>query len=482
MPTSNPCALLERLVREPEKEWIEFKVNNAEPTELGQYVSALANSSMLADRDKAYLVFGIENGTRKPVGTKVRLLSLKKGGENFVNWLQRQLEPALMIEYLDFECDGLPFAIMCIEPTYDRPVKFEGIEYIRIGENKKKLSNFKEHERALWLATGRRRFEQAVAETNLTPDQVIKTLDIGAYYRLTGEEMPKSPSELIRKLENIGAIKDNMEGGYDILNLGAILLANDIDDFPSLKGKSVRVIRYSGNDKRESDLEQEGKRGYAAGFIGLIRFIMQNSTGEKYIDGVRKKVPLCPEDAVREVVANALIHQDFTQFGAGPVVEIYSNRIEVMNPGNSLIETDRMLDERKSRNEKLAETMRTLGLCEERGGGLDKAMIAVEDAHLPSPEFIASKDSMRIVLFGPRTFDKMSKLEKQRACFFHCVIKWIRHEYMSNASLRERFSLPQEEYQAVSAIITASVRAKRIIPADPDQGKKNAKYIPYWAG
>jgi ATP-dependent DNA helicase RecG len=296
------------------------------------------------------------------------------------------------------------------------------------------------------------------------------------------EEMPNNQFELIRKLILIGAIKDNMEGGYDVLNLGAIILAKDIDDFPSIKGKSVRVVKYSGDDKRKSDLEQEGKRGYAVGFVGLIRFIMQNSTEEKYVDGIRKRVAMCPEDAVREVVANALIHQDFTQFGTGPVIEIYNNRIEVINPGNSLIEPDRMLDERKSRNEKLAETMRSLGLCEERGGGLDKAMIAIEDTHLPSPEFIASKDSMRVVLFGPREFDKMSKLEKQRACFFHCVIKWMKHEYMSNASLRERFLLPPEEYQSASAIITDAVRSKRIIPADPAQGKKNAKYIPYWAG
>jgi ATP-dependent DNA helicase RecG len=482
MPTRNPCALSERLVREPEREWLEFKANKADPTEMGEYVSALANSAMLEDRDKAYLVFGIEDATRKKIGTNVKLRSLKKGGENFANWLQRSLEPALMIEYLDFQCEELSFAIMCIEPTYERPVRFNGVEYIRIGENKKKLTEFKEHERALWLATSRRRFEQAVAATNLSAEEALEALDVNAYYRLSGEEMPRSQPEFIRKLEHIGAIKDNREGGYDILNLGAILLANDIDRFPSLKGKSVRVIRYTGIDKRKSDLEQEGKRGYAAGFTGLIKFIMQNSTEEKYIDGVRKRAPLCPEDAVREVVANALIHQDFTQFGLGPVVEIYSNRIEVLNPGNSLIEPDRMLDERKSRNEKLAATMRSLGLCEERGGGLDKAMIAIEDAHLPAPEFITSKDSMRVVLFGSRPFDKMSKLEKQRACFFHCVIKWIRHEYMSNASLRERFLLSQDDYQSVSAIITAAVRAKRIVPADPAQGKRNARYIPYWAG
>jgi ATP-dependent DNA helicase RecG len=184
VPTANPGALLERLVSEPEKEWLEFKENNFDPADVGAYVSAIANSAMLADRDKGYLVFGVENTSRVLVGTKVKLNAEKKGGENFVNWLSRRLEPALMLEYLDFEHNGMSFAILCIEPSYDRPVKFDGVEYIRIGENKKKLVDFKEHERALWLATGRRRFEQAVTVTNLTADQVIAMLDVQAYYRL----------------------------------------------------------------------------------------------------------------------------------------------------------------------------------------------------------------------------------------------------------------------------------------------------------
>jgi hypothetical protein len=74
----------------------------------------------------------------------------------------------------------------------------------------------------------------------------------------------------------------------------------------------------------------------------------------------------------------------------------------------------------------------------------------------------------------------MSKAEKMRACFVHCVLRWLTHDYMSNATLRERFSLAPEDYQAVSAIIAESIKLGRIAPADPDQGKRNARYVPYW--
>lgn len=483
MAVTDPCALLNRLIRETaESEWLEFKASNADVQEIGEYIAALANAAMLADRDRAYLVFGIENGTRQKIGTSVRLRALTKGGENFINWVSRLVEPRLMLEFLDFSCDGLNFAIVCIEPTYDRPVRFSGVEYLRIGENKKKLADFPDHERALWLATGRRKFEHAIALPNQTTEEVLAKLDAATFYKLSGEPEIDNDNEIVRGFVSAGFLRDNMQGRFDITNLGAILLARDITSFPSIATKSVRVIRYVGTDKSKSDLEQEGKKGYAVGFSSMIKFLMGRIPNEeKYIDGVRRLVPIYPETAIREVIANALIHQDFTVSGSAPVVEIYSNRIEVTNPGNSLIDTDRILDERRSRNEKLASTMRQFGLCEERGGGLDKTMLELEQLGLPAPEFNSSHNSMRVVLFGPKPFNEMSKEEKQRGAFYHCVLRWLKHDYMSNSSLRERFSLPDEEYQAVSAIIAEAIKDGKIVPADPNQGRRNAKYIPYWA-
>jgi ATP-dependent DNA helicase recG-like protein len=279
----------------------------------------------------------------------------------------------------------------------------------------------------------------------------------------------------------LGLIREDMEGKYDITNLGAILFAADIEAFPSIARKSVRVIRYIGKDKRASSGEIEGKRGYAAGFARLMSYIKKAlPTEEVYNNGVRTTQAVYPETAIREVIANALIHQDFTFAGAGPVVEMYADRIEVTNPGHSLIEVDRLIDERRSRNEKLAATIRSLGLCEERGGGLDKAIIEIELKNLPAPNFISSENSMRVVLFGPKDFSELSKEEKLRACFFHCVLCWIKNDYMNNTTLRNRFGLEQDEYQSVSTIISECVKKKRIIPADPNQGNRYAKYVPYW--
>src|SRR3954452_4045744 len=256
MRTSDPRALLKRLLKErSESAWLEFKHNDCHVDDVGKCISACANAAMLEEKDRAFLVFGIEDKTRRKLGTSVRLKELKKGGENFENWINRVLEPRLMIDLIDFEDAGKSFAIIDIEPTYDRPVKFQGVEYIRIGENIRKLSEFPGHERSLWLATSRRKFEDAIALSHCSEDSVFERLDVRAYYDLSEEPRPANKIETIRRFVSRGFLQDDMEGGFHITNLGAILFAKDIQSFPSIKGKSVRVVRYSGRDKRSSDPE-----------------------------------------------------------------------------------------------------------------------------------------------------------------------------------------------------------------------------------
>lgn len=345
------------------------------------------------------------------------------------------------------------------------------------------LREFPEHQRSLWLATGRRRFESAIARPHLTPREVVETLNTDSYYKLSRSPKPNNLDEQLRNFVEAEFIKDDWEGGYDLTNLGAIMFANDITTFPSTIAKTVRVIRYGGNDKRSAESEMEWKEGYAVGFSLLMKSIMDIlPKEEKYDGGVRRSQSVYSEIAIREILANALIHQDFTISGAGPIVEIYRDRIEITNPGNSLIEKNRIINERRSRNEKLARSMRTLGLCEERGGGMDKAILDIEQRYLPTPGIFMSKDSMRVVIFGPKRFNELSKYDKRWSCLCHCVVRWLSEDYMSNTTLRERFALGPENYQLVSAVIADARKAGEIIPADPNQGKRNARYVPAWVG
>ena len=182
-------------------------------------------------------------------------------------------------------------------------------------------------------------------------------------------------------------------------------------------------------------------------------------------------------------MANALIHQDFCITGAGPMVEIFSNRIEISNPGAPVIDILRFLDHTpRSRNEKLAFLMRSCYICEERGSGVDKVIKAIEEKNLPAPDFIEGNDFVKVIVFGPSTLRGMDKTDKIRACYQHCCLRFESGEKMTNQSLRERFNIKDKNYPMISRIISDTIADGKIKLADPtNKSRKHAKYIPFWA-
>ena len=164
------------------------------------------------------------------------------------------------------------------------------------------------------------------------------------------------------------------------------------------------------------------------------------------------------------------------------MVEIFSDRLEVINPGTPLIDTQRFIDEPpQSRNEILAALMRRLGICEERGSGIDKAIAAIELHQLPAPSFVATERHTKVILYSMQKFADMSRDDRVRACYQHACLKYVSNENMTNSSLRERFSMSKEQYPQISRVIADSMSAGLIKPLDPNQGRKFAKYIPFWA-
>ena len=78
--------LVKELCKYPsEAQWLEFKHNNCEPNMIGEDISALANSAVLADRDYAYMIWGVDDNSHQLIGTSVRLKQIKKGNQEIEN-------------------------------------------------------------------------------------------------------------------------------------------------------------------------------------------------------------------------------------------------------------------------------------------------------------------------------------------------------------------------------------------------------------
>jgi predicted HTH transcriptional regulator len=478
------ASLLHELCALPrETEWVEFKVNEAEPQVIGEYVSALANSAALVGKAFAYLIWGVRDDDHAVVGTSFDLHAARTGNEELESWLLRLLEPKLDFRFYTVEVDGHRVVLLEIARAARHPVRFSGQEFVRVGSYKKKLKDLPEKERALWRIFDQTSFEDGVAIARATDDDVLRLLDYPAYFDLLERPLPADRQGILDALADDRLIRRSDAGGWDVTNLGVILFAKRLDAFHSLRRKAVRVVQYRGTDRTETLKEQEGAKGYACGFEGLVGYIHGLLPAIEVIEqALRRNVPMFPELAVRELVANALIHQDFFVTGTGPMVEIFDDRIEITNPGEPLVDTQRFVDTPpRSRNEALASLMRRFRICEERGSGIDKVVFQVELAQLPAPLFESPEGFTRAVLFAHKPLSAMDKADRVRACYLHACLRYVMRKEMTNTTLRARFGVEEKNRSTVSRFIREAAEAGAIVPADPGAAPKLMRYLPFWA-
>lgn len=461
-----------------ETETVEFKENNFNQDEIGKRISALSNSANLHDEKCAYMVFGVEDISHKIVGTGFFPSREKIGNEQLEFWLSKHLNPRINFAIYEFQYEGKNVVVFEIPPAINQPVKFNNIAYIRVSSATPKLNDYPEKESKIWNNINKKSFEKGIARENLTVAEVLNLLDYSKYFSLTKQEIPSETSQFVEKMAQHGMVRKVFDNSYDITNLGAILFAKNLNDFPTVKRKSVRVMLYKGNTKVDRIKEQEGKLGYAIAFENLLEYIYDKLPhNEEISKALRKDVKMYPEVAIREFVANALIHQDLSISGAGPMIEIFDNRIEITNTGEPLIDTDRFIDHPpRSRNEDLASFMRQIGVCEEGGTGVDRALINIALYQLPAPSFEKYDNFTKVTLYAHKDLREMTLDDKVRACFQHCVLKYIEKSRMTNATLRERLNIGEKNYPTASAIIKATIEKGFI-----KESEKPKEYVPIWA-
>jgi predicted HTH transcriptional regulator len=163
------------------------------------------------------------------------------------------------------------------------------------------------------------------------------------------------------------------------------------------------------------------------------------------------------------------------------MIEIFADRMEITNPGIPLIDPLRFIDASpQSRNESLADVMRQIGFCEERGTGIDKVIISIEAYQLPAPDFRTSGDATVAVLLGPRGFAQMNREDRIRACYQHAVLEYVAGRRMSNSTLRRRLGIDDENYPMASRIIRDARDAGLIKAFGDESSKRDASYLPVW--
>lgn len=466
-----------------ETQWVEFKHNNYLPEMIGQDISALANSATLHEKSCAYMLWGVDDTTHEIVGTEFNMQTVKKGQQELENWLRSLLSKNADFEFHSVKVEDKNVGVLIIHRAVNQTVMFQKVDYIRVGSYTKKLSEYPALQAQLWDRLRTSKFEERIAKHDLDLVTALGMLEYSTYFDLVKMPQPTNAEGICYYLEEEHILEKQDNGLYAITNLGAILFAKRLSDFPRLSRKAVRVVQYKGSNRLNMLKEYDGTKGYAVGFEGLLGFIDALLPTAEVINGaLREKKTAYPSLAIREAVGNALIHQDFSIPGTGPVVEIFDGRIEITNPGTPMVDIKRIVDNPpKSRNEKLAELMRRLRICEELGTGWDKIVISCELQMLPAPKIDLYEENTKVTLYAEMPFTSLSAEDKLWACYLHACVKQVENEQLTNTTLRERFGLKTSSSGSVSRLIKEAVNMKLIKPLDPDTAPRYMRYIPYWA-
>ncbi|HVE44790.1 MAG TPA: ATP-binding protein [Gammaproteobacteria bacterium] len=454
-----------------ESEHLDFKEAKQQYdfTKLLRYCVAFANEF------GGHLVLGVSDELpRRVVGTQA-FLNIGDIKSQILNKLHFRVEV-----YELSHPDGRVLVFEIPPRSIAQPQHLDGVYLMRSGEELVPMTP--DQLRRIILEEKSNWFVQ-LAKSSISADEVISLLDTQSYFELLKLPYPTNRDGVLERLTKDGLItvKNN---SWAITNLAAILLAKRLDAFsPALARKAPRVVIYKGVDKLSTQHDKSSTKGYAADFDGLLEFVHSAAPQNCFIEQVvREEVKMFPRQALRELIANALVHQDFLVTGSSVMIEMFSDRVEISNPGIPPISIDRFIDEYRSRNELLADFMRRLGFCEEKGSGIDKVVKLAEIFQLPAPDFRVGECRTTAVLFAYQEFADMSKSDRIRACYQHGCLLYVSNQRMSNQTLRDRFKLPESAAATVSLVISAAKDAGLIKPDDAETSStRYIRYLPFWA-
>lgn len=479
--------LIDLIKSHNESEILDFKENALHTAdEIGKYISALGNSALVAHTPAAYIIWGVKDVTKEIVGTHFDPYLTKESSKSnmpLINKLEEFIDPKLNLIWEQFSINSKNLVVLTIDVTnVNRPISYHSEKYIRMGTSNKRLSKFHEKERSLWKSFDSSKFELEFASVDRSYDDIKDLLNIDFYAQKKGL-LNSTNNEIVFSLLNDKVIVRSGDR-YNITNLGAYTLAKNMNYFPNLQSRTIRITRYSGDQPlSNATFDKKGNVGIAVSFDNIIKNIMSLIPyTEDYSESIREDIPMFPQIAIRELVANALVHQDFTITGSRPFVEIFDSRIEISNPGTPLIDPRRFLDFKpKSRNDELANLLGSFHIVESRGSGIDKVVNSLEENDLPAMSInTQSVESTVVVLHSRKKFADMTITEKNQSIYWHACLKYVADAQINNASLRERFRLSSNDSSAVSKAINNAVDAQLIKPYDSNAGKKFIKYIPFW--
>lgn len=478
-------SLVLRLIgSETEEPCIEFKGSKNDSEMIGKDISALSNSTIIYDEPVAFMIWGVSDVGHDVIGTTFNPTKQKVGNEDLINWLHQNVTNNVEYAFEETAVLEKRVVVLTINKPVRSPVRFKNVAYARDGSHTKPLDKLPLLEKRFWENMNKSDYELSIIRSDLVPAEVTSLLDMECVVSRLGLQMPTDERRSLEILiENDLAVMQP-DGGYGITALGAVLFAKSFHDFKPLLSKTVRIVQYNGSEKTSIARQYECDKGYAVHFDRIIETVSMLIPAEQRIlaDGRMVQFYGYPLEAVREVIANAIIHQDL----ADPMhvnIEIFEGHMTVTNSGKMLIDPSRILDSPpRSRNTHLPSLFRRMKLCEQLGSGWDRIVSLCEDQNLPTPTIREYETATVVSMHEKIPYEEMQMSDRLWACYMHACRMHLNGKLMTNLSLRSRFDLTGKNATVTISRLIKSARDKNLIKvADEASGPKNQGYLPFWA-
>jgi ATP-dependent DNA helicase RecG len=391
-----------------EKDVVEFKQNLADPVQIGEYISALANAAALAGTPRAWLIWGVQDGTHAVVGTAFDPFKTKgKGNQSLVMWLQHLTDPSADFEFLSVTHPNGRVVMLEIHAARSAPIAFQGTRYIRVDSHKVKLSEHPDKEARLWAALGVKEDRTGA----IVPGATFEDLDAAAVqfarerfieYLIRGETDAAQHARI--RAEARGWDVPTLLNKAHVTKQGRITRAALL-----LLGRDEAAHFLSPADAKISwILRDEANRTVTSQHFGipLLRSTdevfqrIRNIQIEYMPDGSLFPTPIAQYDpwVIREALHNCIAHQDYLLGGKINVTE-HPDKLVFSNLGSFLPPSVEWMLEHQSppehyRNQWLIEAMVRLRMVDQVGSGIRRMFEVQRERFFPLPDFVIDDTSL----------------------------------------------------------------------------------------
>ncbi|MBL7038096.1 MAG: putative DNA binding domain-containing protein [Pirellulaceae bacterium] len=335
--------------------------------------------------------------------------------EDVSSWARSEMEPPLNVLFTVVEIDGETVVAVEVpeipreqKPCYyrNRGLKGNGGAYIRSGNTDRPMSDY---EIFTYISSRGQPTddEERIADATLDDLDAVKLNAHLEHLRSTRPKLSFLTGPREETLTRLRVVRE-VDGVLRPTLAGLLTFGEYPQEF--LPQLFIAFVQYYGTTEHEKGpggqrfLDNRKFEGPIPEMLNAAeRYVVGAMRKSSLIESTRRKdIPEYPQEALREALANAVAHRDYSQYVRGSYIQVrmFADRLEVQSPGGLFgkVTEENIEEEESTRNARLMQMLEDTHIVENRGSGIDAMIAAMRQANMEPPRFRDSRASFVVTL------------------------------------------------------------------------------------